>query len=120
VLTSSASVVYEGKDIKAGTEDLPYARKPLDHYTATKILEEKVSTCSYGPPKFEVGGRPMHPSPQYLEKQCYMEACESTKNTEFFCEIDVFVKKRVIYMLYYIIYKIVLDQQRQGKDRKES
>lgn len=42
VLTSSASVVYEGKDIKAGTEDLPYARKPLDHYTATKILEEKI------------------------------------------------------------------------------
>ena len=24
-----------------------------------------------GPPKFEVGGRPMHPSPQYLEKLCY-------------------------------------------------
>jgi len=24
-----------------------------------------------GPPKFEVGGRPMHPFPQYFEKECY-------------------------------------------------
>lgn len=42
VLTSSASVVYEGKDIKDGTEDLPYAKKPMDYYTETKILQEKV------------------------------------------------------------------------------
>jgi len=42
VLTSSASVVYEGKDIVAGTEDLPYAKKPMDYYTETKILQEKV------------------------------------------------------------------------------
>lgn len=42
VLTSSASVVFEGTDIKHGTEDLPYAKKPIDYYTETKILQEKV------------------------------------------------------------------------------
>lgn len=42
VLTSSASVVFEGTDIKNGTEDLPYAKKPIDYYTETKILQEKV------------------------------------------------------------------------------
>ena len=43
VLTSSASVVYEGRDIQNGTEDLPYAAHPMDYYTETKILQEKVS-----------------------------------------------------------------------------
>lgn len=42
VLTSSASVVFEGKDIKNGKEDLPYAEKPIDYYTETKIEQEKV------------------------------------------------------------------------------
>ena len=42
VLTSSASVVYEGTDIQNGTEDLPYAARPMDCYTETKILQEKV------------------------------------------------------------------------------
>ncbi|KAG9478325.1 sterol-4-alpha-carboxylate 3-dehydrogenase, decarboxylating [Eleutherodactylus coqui] len=41
VLTSSASVVFEGTDIKNGTEDLPYAQRPIDYYTETKILQEK-------------------------------------------------------------------------------
>ncbi|RDD42492.1 Sterol-4-alpha-carboxylate 3-dehydrogenase, decarboxylating [Trichoplax sp. H2] len=41
VLTSSASVVYEGRDILNGTEELPYASKPIDYYTETKILQEK-------------------------------------------------------------------------------
>ena len=44
VLTSSASVVYEGKDIENGTEDLPYASRPMDYYTETKILQEKVGS----------------------------------------------------------------------------
>jgi len=30
------------------------------------------------PQNFRWEGRPMHPSPLYLEKQCYMEACERT------------------------------------------
>uniref|UniRef100_A0A3P9KIM3 Sterol-4-alpha-carboxylate 3-dehydrogenase, decarboxylating n=1 Tax=Oryzias latipes TaxID=8090 RepID=A0A3P9KIM3_ORYLA len=42
VLTSSASVVYEGTDIKNGKEDLPYAKKPIDYYTQTKIEQEKL------------------------------------------------------------------------------
>jgi len=42
VLTSSASVIYEGNDLKAASEDLPYAKAPMDYYTETKILQEKV------------------------------------------------------------------------------
>lgn len=42
VLTSSASVVYEGLDIKNGDETLPYASSPMDYYSETKILQEKV------------------------------------------------------------------------------
>uniref|UniRef100_V9KZ26 Sterol-4-alpha-carboxylate 3-dehydrogenase, decarboxylating n=1 Tax=Callorhinchus milii TaxID=7868 RepID=V9KZ26_CALMI len=41
VLTSSASVVFEGTDLKNGSEDLPYAEKPIDYYSQTKILQEK-------------------------------------------------------------------------------
>lgn len=47
VLTSSASVVYEGKDIENGSEELPYASKPIDYYTQTKILQEKVAGCNF-------------------------------------------------------------------------
>ncbi|KAK7141768.1 hypothetical protein R3I93_015806 [Phoxinus phoxinus] len=48
ILTSSASVVFEGTDIKNGKEDLPYAKKPIDYYTATKIQQEKLvlEACS--------------------------------------------------------------------------
>ncbi|XP_068441188.1 sterol-4-alpha-carboxylate 3-dehydrogenase, decarboxylating isoform X2 [Clinocottus analis] len=42
VLTSSASVVFEGKDVKNGSEHLPYAKKPIDYYTETKIEQEKL------------------------------------------------------------------------------
>ncbi|MBN3313678.1 NSDHL protein, partial [Atractosteus spatula] len=42
VLTSSASVVFEGTDIKNASEDLPYARRPIDYYTETKIQQEKL------------------------------------------------------------------------------
>lgn len=47
VLTSSASVVYDGTDIMNGTEDLPYAANPIDYYTQTKILQEKVYIYVY-------------------------------------------------------------------------
>ena len=46
MLTSSASVIYEGKDIENGLETAPYAAKPMDYYTETKILQEKVDECS--------------------------------------------------------------------------
>jgi sterol-4alpha-carboxylate 3-dehydrogenase (decarboxylating) len=42
VLTSSASVVYNGSDVKNGTEDMPYASPPMDYYTETKILQEQL------------------------------------------------------------------------------
>ncbi|XP_055343733.1 sterol-4-alpha-carboxylate 3-dehydrogenase, decarboxylating-like [Paramacrobiotus metropolitanus] len=42
VLTSSASVVYEGKDILGDDEDTPYAVHPIDAYTATKIHQEQL------------------------------------------------------------------------------
>lgn len=35
-------MVYEGRDIEAGTEDLPYAASPMDYYTETKTQQEKV------------------------------------------------------------------------------
>lgn len=35
-------MVFEGKDIKNGKEELPYAKKPIDYYTETKIEQEKV------------------------------------------------------------------------------
>lgn len=49
ILTSSASVIFEGTDIKNGTEDLPYAAKPIDYYTETKILQEKTVLSANDP-----------------------------------------------------------------------
>ncbi|XP_055964701.1 sterol-4-alpha-carboxylate 3-dehydrogenase, decarboxylating [Sorex fumeus] len=51
ILTSSASVTFEGVDIKNGTEDLPYATKPIDYYTETKILQEQVVLGANDPKK---------------------------------------------------------------------
>ncbi|OQV18123.1 Sterol-4-alpha-carboxylate 3-dehydrogenase, decarboxylating [Hypsibius exemplaris] len=42
VLTSSASVVYDGHDILGDDEDSPYALRPIDAYTATKITQEQM------------------------------------------------------------------------------
>lgn len=36
VYTSSASVVFEGKDLVGVDETIPYAAKPMDYYTGTK------------------------------------------------------------------------------------
>jgi sterol-4alpha-carboxylate 3-dehydrogenase (decarboxylating) len=44
VLTSSASVLYDGTDLLDATEDLPYAAKPADPYTELKIVQEQVRT----------------------------------------------------------------------------
>ncbi|XP_023580797.1 sterol-4-alpha-carboxylate 3-dehydrogenase, decarboxylating [Trichechus manatus latirostris] len=51
ILTSSASVIFEGVDIKNGTEDLPYAMKPIDYYTETKILQERAVLGANDPEK---------------------------------------------------------------------
>ncbi|GAU96149.1 hypothetical protein RvY_07636 [Ramazzottius varieornatus] len=42
VLTSSASVIYEGNDILGDDEDSPYATNPVDFYTSTKIAQEQL------------------------------------------------------------------------------
>ena len=42
VLTSSASVVYNGVDLKAGSEELPYTTSPIDYYTKTKAIQEQI------------------------------------------------------------------------------
>ena len=43
VYTSSASVVFEGKDLYLVDESTPYASKPMDFYTETKILGEQIA-----------------------------------------------------------------------------
>jgi nucleoside-diphosphate-sugar epimerase len=40
VFTSSASVVFDGNEIRGGDESLPYPRSPLSYYTGTKALAE--------------------------------------------------------------------------------
>jgi nucleoside-diphosphate-sugar epimerase len=42
VLVSSASVVYEGKDVNNADEKRPYASKGYNPYTDSKIAQEKV------------------------------------------------------------------------------
>jgi len=41
VLTSSCSVVYEGKDLENSDETAPYAKNPIDVYVETKVLQEQ-------------------------------------------------------------------------------
>ena len=38
VYTSSASVVFDGRDLVNVNEDAPYAAKPIDYYTETKVM----------------------------------------------------------------------------------
>ena len=42
VFTSSASVVFEGKDLNDVDESAPYAAKPLDYYTQTKVCPNEI------------------------------------------------------------------------------
>lgn len=42
IFTSSASVVFDGKDILNGTESLPYPAKPMTNYTNTKGKAEQL------------------------------------------------------------------------------
>jgi nucleoside-diphosphate-sugar epimerase len=41
IYTSSASVVFDGNDIKWGNESLPYPSRPISYYTGTKAEAEK-------------------------------------------------------------------------------
>lgn len=42
IYTSSASVVFDGRTLNMVDETQPYATKPMDYYTMTKILAEKI------------------------------------------------------------------------------
>jgi len=42
IYTSSASVVFDGKDIEGSDESLPYPVHPVSHYTATKAIAEQL------------------------------------------------------------------------------
>lgn len=42
IYTSSASVVFNGKNIDGGDESLPYPKRPLSFYTETKAMAEKL------------------------------------------------------------------------------
>ena len=48
VYTSSASVVFDGTNLYLADEDTPYAAKPLDFYTTTKIDGEKIVLAANG------------------------------------------------------------------------
>ncbi|GFH13078.1 3beta_HSD domain-containing protein [Haematococcus lacustris] len=48
VYTSSASVVFEGKPLHMVNEDQPYATKPMDFYTRTKIRGEQLVLAANG------------------------------------------------------------------------
>ena len=37
IYTSTASVVFEGSDLIGVDETAPYARRPMDYYTKTKV-----------------------------------------------------------------------------------
>ena len=42
IYTSSASVVFDGKDIEGSDESQPYPAHPVSHYTATKAIAEQL------------------------------------------------------------------------------
>lgn len=42
ILTSSASVIYEGTDLQNGREELGYADNPMNAYVESKIKQEEV------------------------------------------------------------------------------
>ena len=48
IFTSSASVVFDGRDLDGVDEAAPYATRPLDFYTATKIEAEKMVLAANG------------------------------------------------------------------------
>ncbi len=48
VYTSSASVVFEGKDLVGVNEDQPYASRPLDFYTRTKARSPPALVAAEG------------------------------------------------------------------------
>ncbi|MBN1996748.1 NAD-dependent epimerase/dehydratase family protein [candidate division KSB1 bacterium] len=58
VFTSSASVVFGGRDICGGNEDLPYPLRPMSFYTATKARAEQAVLNANSPRLKTVSLRP--------------------------------------------------------------
>lgn len=50
IFTSSASVVFDGRDLDGVDESKAYAQRPMDYYTATKIEAEKLILAAHAPP----------------------------------------------------------------------
>ena len=48
IYTSSASVVYDGKDMKGANESAPYPEKYLTHYPKTKAMAEQIVVNASG------------------------------------------------------------------------
>lgn len=48
VYTSSASVVFDGKDQAGVDESLPYPERPFDDYNETKTISEKAVLSANG------------------------------------------------------------------------
>ena len=58
VYTSTPSVVFDGNSLEGVDESVPYARKPLCHYAATKILAEQQVLQENGPQLHTAAIRP--------------------------------------------------------------
>ncbi|MEV5508160.1 NAD-dependent epimerase/dehydratase family protein [Streptomyces orinoci] len=58
VHTSSPSVVFDNTDIDGGDESLPYPRRPLGPYSATKLAAERLVLAANGPELGTVALRP--------------------------------------------------------------
>ena len=53
VYTSTPSVTFSGKPIRAGTESLPYAKDKVSYYSLTKAMAEKAVVEAHDPGKFQ-------------------------------------------------------------------
>ena len=58
IYTSTPSVVFDRANIEGGDESLPYARRPLCHYAASKIAAEKAVLAANGEQLRTVAIRP--------------------------------------------------------------
>jgi 2-alkyl-3-oxoalkanoate reductase len=58
IYTSSASVVFNGKNIEGGDESLPYPPMPLSYYTATKAFAEQMILQANSPRLRTIALRP--------------------------------------------------------------
>jgi len=58
IYTGTASVVFDGRDILNGRQDMPYSRKPLNPYCKTKAIAEQMVLRANGPSLKTISLRP--------------------------------------------------------------